>query len=88
MNRFIFCTLILEIRRWLPFGIKWNVASHLGEVGATGYNIINPHLHLETRIGPAEGEFSDGMAYYDTRTTEAERSNYELWRTSGEFTPF
>lgn len=55
----------------------------LGEVGATGYNIVNPHLHLETRIGPAEVDFSDGIAYYDTSTTEAERTNYELWRTSG-----
>ena len=24
----------------------------LGEVGASGYNIINPHLHIETRVGP------------------------------------
>ena len=60
----------------------------LGEVGATGYNIVQPHLHFETRIGPADGLFLDGMAYYDTRTTEAERANYELWRTSGVFRHF
>lgn len=60
----------------------------LGEVGATGYNIVNPHLHLETRIGPADANFMDGMAYYDTRTTPVERENYELWRTSGNFRHF
>jgi murein DD-endopeptidase MepM/ murein hydrolase activator NlpD len=60
----------------------------LGEVGATGYNIVNPHLHLETRLGPASTDFSGGMAYYSTRTTEQERTNYEIWRTSGEFRHF
>ncbi len=60
----------------------------LGEVGATGYNIVQPHLHFETRIGPADHVFFDGMAYYDTQTTEAERANYELWRTSGVFRHF
>ena len=60
----------------------------LGQVGASGYNIVNPHLHIETRIGPAGWVFLDGMAYYDTRTTEAERASYELWRTSGTFRHF
>ena len=60
----------------------------LGEVGATGYNIINPHLHIETRVGLAGQIFREGMAYYDTRTSEVERSNYELWRVSGEFRHF
>jgi murein DD-endopeptidase MepM/ murein hydrolase activator NlpD len=60
----------------------------LGEVGATGYNIVNPHLHLETRIGPAGADFSQGMAYYSTAASEIERSNYELWRTSGVFRHF
>ena len=60
----------------------------LGEVGATGYNIVNPHLHLETRIGPPGIMLSEGMMYYDTRATEAERANYELWRTSGVFRHF
>lgn len=60
----------------------------LGEVGTTGYNIINPHLHIETRVGLTGQLFGEGMAYYDTRTSEVERSNYELWRTSGEFRHF
>jgi murein DD-endopeptidase MepM/ murein hydrolase activator NlpD len=57
----------------------------IGDVGATGYNIVNPHLHFETRIGPTGEIFAAGMAYYDTRTTQEERKNYELWRTSGVF---
>jgi murein DD-endopeptidase MepM/ murein hydrolase activator NlpD len=60
----------------------------LGEVGATGYNIVNAHLHLETRVGPTGVNFIDGLAYYDTRTTPAERANYEWWRTSGDFRHF
>jgi hypothetical protein len=60
----------------------------LGEVGTSGYNIVNAHLHIETRVGPADQVFKEGMAYYDTRTTESERSNYELWRTSGVFRHF
>lgn len=59
----------------------------LGEVGKTGYNIVNPHLHLETRLGPAGVQF-DGMAFYTTSATEAEMSNYLRWRTSGEFKHF
>jgi len=72
----------------VTLGEKVVCGQTLGEVGATGYNIVNPHLHIETRVGPAEQVFVDGMAYYDTRTTEIERKNYELWRTSGEFRHF
>jgi len=59
----------------------------LGEVGKTGYNIPVPHLHLETRIGPADAVF-ESMAFYDTRATEYEMYNYRLWRMSGEFRHF
>lgn len=72
----------------VALGDQVDCGQSLGEVGATGYNIVNPHLHLETRNGPAGTVFADGMAYYDTRTTEAERANYELWRTSGDFRHF
>jgi murein DD-endopeptidase MepM/ murein hydrolase activator NlpD len=72
----------VDMGQWVECG------QALGEVGATGYNIVNAHLHLETRLGPTAADFSDGMAYYDTRTTEEERANYELWRTSGEFRHF
>jgi murein DD-endopeptidase MepM/ murein hydrolase activator NlpD len=73
---------LVEMGQWVDCG------QALGEVGATGYNIVNAHLHLETRLGPSSADFSEGMAYYHTRTTEQERTNYELWRTSGEFRHF
>ena len=56
----------------------------LGIVGTTGYDIVNPHLHLEARIGPFEVRFSR-MAFYDTSATSEEMDNYKWWRTSGDF---
>jgi murein DD-endopeptidase MepM/ murein hydrolase activator NlpD len=58
----------------------------LGEVGMSG-NAGNPHLHLETRIGPPGSRFS-GMRFYSTRATEEEMQNYVRWRTSGQFRHF
>ena len=72
----------------VSLGETINCGQPLGEVGATGYNIVNPHLHIETRIGISTYLFLDGMAYYDTSTNEDERSSYELWRMSGEFRHF
>jgi murein DD-endopeptidase MepM/ murein hydrolase activator NlpD len=59
----------------------------IGEVGKTGYNIVNPHLHLEARLGP-EGVTFESMAFYTTSATESEMENYRRWRTSGEFRHF
>jgi murein DD-endopeptidase MepM/ murein hydrolase activator NlpD len=59
----------------------------IGTVGMTGYNIVNPHLHLETRIGLAGGRF-ESMAFYDTSATVEEMDNYLRWRTSGDFRHF
>jgi murein DD-endopeptidase MepM/ murein hydrolase activator NlpD len=56
----------------------------IGVVGSTGYNIVNAHLHLETRIGPQDVIF-DSMVYYDTNATLVEMDNYRRWRTGGEF---
>jgi len=56
----------------------------LGTVGITGYDIVNPHLHLETRIGPSQVRFSS-MVFYDTSATSEEMENYKWWRTSGDF---
>jgi murein DD-endopeptidase MepM/ murein hydrolase activator NlpD len=56
----------------------------LGAVGKTGYNIVNPHLHLEIRIGPQDVTFN-GMAFYTTTASIEEMDNYVRWRTGGEF---
>lgn len=65
-----------------------NVAScqALGQVGKSG-NAVEPHLHLEMRIGPAAVVFHH-MGYYKAANTEEERSNYVRWRTGGEFNHF
>lgn len=58
----------------------------IGEVGTTGRS-VNPHLHLETRAGPAGATFTV-MAHYTNDVTEAEMRNYCTWRVSGLFQPF
>jgi murein DD-endopeptidase MepM/ murein hydrolase activator NlpD len=72
----------------VTLGQRVDCGQPLGQVGATGYNIVNPHLHLETRLGPSGADFSVGMAYYSTAASEQERNNYELWRTSGVYRHF
>jgi murein DD-endopeptidase MepM/ murein hydrolase activator NlpD len=55
----------------------------LGEVGDSG-NALNPHLHLEARVGPA-GASIPSMAHYDTSATIEEMYYYCAWRVSGQF---
>ncbi len=55
----------------------------IGEVGTTGKS-VNPHLHLETRVGPAGANFSS-MSHYDTLASEPEKAAYCTWRVSGLF---
>jgi murein DD-endopeptidase MepM/ murein hydrolase activator NlpD len=55
----------------------------LGEVGTTG-NSVNPHLHMEMRIGPAGARF-ESMAHYTGDATISEMANYCMWRASGRF---
>jgi len=55
----------------------------IGSVGMSG-NALNPHLHLEARVGPA-GIRLGSMAHYDTSATPQEMANYCQWRVSGLF---
>jgi murein DD-endopeptidase MepM/ murein hydrolase activator NlpD len=71
----------------VEFGEEVDCGYKLGEVGMTGYNIVNPHLHLETRIGPAGNTF-EVMSFYNTQASPVEMENYRLWRMSGEFRHF
>ena len=58
----------------------------IGEVGTTG-NSINPHLHLETRLGPSGATFTS-LSHYINNATPEEMSNYCTWRISGWFQAF
>jgi len=55
----------------------------LGAIGSSG-NALNPHLHLEGRLGPANASFAS-MAHYDTSATPQEMAAYCTWRISGYF---
>lgn len=65
-----------------------NVAScqALGQVGKSG-NAVEPHLHLEMRVGPP-GVVFRSLGYYQANNTKEERDNYVRWRTGGEFNHF
>jgi murein DD-endopeptidase MepM/ murein hydrolase activator NlpD len=71
----------------LVIGERVSCGQKIGEVGKTGYNIVNPHLHLETRFGPSGVVFS-GMAFYTTTASIEEMETYNRWRTGGEFVHF
>lgn len=52
----------------------------IGAIGNTG-NSINPHIHLEMRIGPSGARFNS-MGHYENTVTDEEMSNYCVWRIS------
>jgi murein DD-endopeptidase MepM/ murein hydrolase activator NlpD len=55
----------------------------IGAIGDSG-NALNPHLHLEVRLGP-EGVSFPGMAHYDSSASPDEMAAYCQWRVSGAF---
>lgn len=57
----------------------------LGRIGETG-NALNPHLHLEARIGPSGFAFP-GMSHYTGSASPAEMDAYCTWRIGGRFRP-
>lgn len=67
----------LRVGTMVPCGQK------LGRIGSSG-NALNPHLHLEARMGPSEVDIPV-MAHYDTSATAEEMASYCLWRVSGTF---
>jgi murein DD-endopeptidase MepM/ murein hydrolase activator NlpD len=55
----------------------------IGKVGKSG-NALNPHLHLEVRVGPAGARFTS-IAHYDNSATFEEMAGYCAWSVSGQF---
>lgn len=55
----------------------------LGAIGSSG-NALNPHLHLEIRVGPSDARFSS-LAHYDSSARPEEMANYCTWRVRGIF---
>jgi murein DD-endopeptidase MepM/ murein hydrolase activator NlpD len=76
----------LNLTPTLQMGENVSAGAVLGEVGNSGYS-GNPHLHIETHVGPAGVAFGS-LAFYEVATTEQERHNYCLWRLSGVFRVF
>jgi murein DD-endopeptidase MepM/ murein hydrolase activator NlpD len=70
----------------VALGERVVACQELGVVGMSGNTDI-PHLHIETRLGPA-GQVFESMRFYDTSATQAELDTYVLWRTSGIFQHF
>ncbi len=70
----------------LSIGQNVTCGQQVGEVGTTGKS-VNPHLHLETRVGPSGATFPQ-MAHYDTSASDAEMATYCTWRVSGLFQMF
>lgn len=79
-------TLYAHLQNVAPLRLGQEIAcgQPLAETGLTGFT-GGPHLHFETRWGPAEVQFPDGLAFYRADTTESERANYDTWRMSGQF---
>jgi murein DD-endopeptidase MepM/ murein hydrolase activator NlpD len=69
----------------LALGQRIKCGELIGHVGKSG--TIVPHLHLETRMGPAGG-WLPSMGFFDEDATEEEKANYLFWRISGVYKHF
>jgi murein DD-endopeptidase MepM/ murein hydrolase activator NlpD len=67
---------------WQP-GEGVSCGQSIGSVSNSG-NSINPHLHIEARVGPSGVHF-ESLAHYDASASDQEMSNYCAWRVSGIF---
>jgi len=76
----------LQNLKKLRIGQAVECGQQLAETGLTGFT-GGPHLHFETRWGPANSTFFS-MAYYKADATPEELANYEKWRMSGIFRLF
>lgn len=64
-------------------GDEIQCGQEIGRIGDSG-NALNPHLHIEVRIGPANLTFPS-MAHYDPSADADEMAAYCAWRVSGVF---
>lgn len=64
----------------LQTGDQVTCGQRLNTIGNSG-NSLNPHLHLEVRVGPAEAAF-ESIAHYTGSASPQEMQNYCIWRVS------
>ncbi|MHB0967971.1 MAG: M23 family metallopeptidase [Bellilinea sp.] len=65
----------------VSLGDLLSCGQELGTIGESG-NALNPHLHVEVRVGPS-GQAFPSMAHYDPSADYEEMAAYCLWRVSG-----
>ena len=65
----------------VSLGDPVSCGQELGTIGESG-NALNPHLHVEVRVGPS-GQTFPSMAHYDPSADYSEMAAYCLWRVSG-----
>jgi murein DD-endopeptidase MepM/ murein hydrolase activator NlpD len=73
----------LQVAPDLQLGDQVACGGAIGAIGDSG-NALNPHLHLELRIGPQASRFHS-MAHYDASATPEEMASYCTWRVSGQY---